>query len=488
MKAKNIFLAALTAFALVMSGCGKGDEGNNLNPGGGNGGGSTSSKNFTISVSDITASCVNVTVSPKNNVNSFYFDVIECSEYDSYSDPQVLMEEYIAELQQLVEEWADYGLTFEDMLSSVTDSYYYVCALTPETNYYAFAVGVAANGTITTNPEVKKFTTSKVKASSNTFSIALQNDYLIITPSIESEYYLYNIYSGALDSATASDATIINAVLENAEEYGLDYFLGGNGENEFDFSGEFTNGQTYTAVVFGYDGAATTAVTRLTFTYDGSGSAGGGGNDGGEDGEVYIGISNLSANKNITIIGAEAYYYGDYYGTSTENWTAYFFSSEEITNTTDIVVCEFFSKLGAKSPAGSYTIDYDTLGNAGNAMPGFMDAEGYTLGTWYMNGGTTSYAASESGSFSITASGSKYNVNVEFVDVEGYTVKASGNNIDIYVGDGNSEAYAVAMSTGRGMFRKGAIRVAAPAKKMQSASLKPVVKGEKAIVKKVSLR
>lgn len=500
MKAKQILFALLAAFALVMAGCSDSNNSGNDNPGGNNpggntgGGNTTTEQNFTIAVDQITASCANVTVTPKKS-GTYYFDVIEKSEYDSYADPKVLIEEYIDEFNQLIEEYADLGLTLADFLSDIADSYYYACDLTPDTKYYAFAVGISTTGEITTDVEVVPFATRTVQPSNNTFSIAVVNDIVTVTPKNDTEYYLFNIFEGNIDAATASDSQIIEAILANAEEYGLEYFIGGGGEHEFDYTGEFTNGTTYTIALFGYDGGATTAVTRYVFTYEGSTSGGGdtGGDTGGDEGDLLDGITSLTGDKTLTIKMVEAEYYGDFYGTGTENWMLYAYTTTSLNTSTEGITLEFFSNLGSRTPVGSYTISEDTLGAVGNQMPGYMDSEGYTYGTWFMNYDGTSYAAAVSGNTTIAASGSNYNINISFKDCEGNTVKATYSGpVSIYEGQ---LASASVQSSKRLGFGQGALqpksksaRLASKAKAQSALAVKPLLPKVEFLPKKVALR
>lgn len=122
------------------------------NPGGG---GNVSDNTFNIGVSQITASNANVSVSPSNN-DTYYFDVAEKSLVDSYADKKAFAKELIDDLTS----WcANNGYVLGDALSSGADSYLFDNALEPNTDYYAFAFGVTANGDITTDITLKTFKT-----------------------------------------------------------------------------------------------------------------------------------------------------------------------------------------------------------------------------------------------------------------------------------------------------------------------------------------
>ena len=131
--------------------------------GGGTTGGGTSTNTFAVTVSDITSSGATVAVAPSNS-DTYYFDVIEKSVLDQYTDKKDFATEMVAEIKDYYE---SYGYTLADALSSGSDSFSYEGYLEPNTNYYAFAVGVSSNGAVTTDVTVKAFTTSASSGGDN---------------------------------------------------------------------------------------------------------------------------------------------------------------------------------------------------------------------------------------------------------------------------------------------------------------------------------
>ena len=123
---------------------------------GGGGSDEPSNNGFAITVSDITSSGATVAVVPSNS-DTYYFDVIEKEILDYYTDKKEFAAEYIAELKAYLAE--EFGYTLDMILSSGSDAYAYEDSLEPNTDYYAFAVGVSSNGAITTDVAVKAFTT-----------------------------------------------------------------------------------------------------------------------------------------------------------------------------------------------------------------------------------------------------------------------------------------------------------------------------------------
>ena len=122
---------------------------------GGGGSDEPSNNSFAVTVSAITSSSATVAVVPSNS-DTYYFDVIEKEILDYYTDKKEFAAEYIAEVKDYYE---SYGYSLADALSSGSDAYAYEDSLEPNTDYYAFAVGVSSNGAITTDVAVKAFTT-----------------------------------------------------------------------------------------------------------------------------------------------------------------------------------------------------------------------------------------------------------------------------------------------------------------------------------------
>lgn len=141
---------------------------------------------FVISVTDISEMGATVTVEPSTN-DTYYFAVIERSTIDKYADRNGFAEM----LAPMVD---------ESVLSSGKDSYTYPYGdLSPDTEYYAYAFGVTADGEITSDLFVVPFKTLYVNLgqSDNTFDIAVSNitttgAIVSVTPS-NSDYYYFDV-------------------------------------------------------------------------------------------------------------------------------------------------------------------------------------------------------------------------------------------------------------------------------------------------------
>ena len=164
---------------------------------GGNNGGGSSQNAFSISVSGVTATGVTVNVTPSNN-DSYYFDVIEKSVFDSYNSPAAFAADYWAMVAEVYE---SYGYPISYALSQGSDGYTYEDSLDPNTEYYAFAFGVSTAGTITTGVTTKAFTT----LSSGSRSVA----------SLQKAEHIANVKKLALKRVVRAKSTKLAAVKSN---------------------------------------------------------------------------------------------------------------------------------------------------------------------------------------------------------------------------------------------------------------------------------
>ncbi len=494
MKKVRFFMSLLAAVALLATvGCepvptpdgGEGD-GTEQTPGEGNGGNvdidPTPAQNFAITVSEITGSCAKVEVTPATR-SPYYFDVIEREEYNSYSDPMLLLFEIIDEMEEVIELFETiYGETISilDFLSTDKATWFYTCDLDPQTDYYVFAAGVSSEGDVTTDVETKPFSTVAAKMSSNTFTISHEGEIITVTPSIADEYYLCSAYYTE-DLNGLSDSEIVAGIIEEAKEWGIEYYVGGYGNNEFDYTGSFENGDDLTVCVFGYDGIATTGLTKYQFVHE---SANGGGSN---DLGLTLGDSVLA--KDLTLTATDIYLgdYGDYYYTNTRNLYA-----ELLVNDTECVFFECFTPLNATGvPTGKMTVSsLETLGAENTVMPGCMDEEGYLLGSWWATlnseGYINDYAAAVSGELSIEKSGSNYNLVFTFKDAGNHTVKITYSGAIELI---DETGYGMtALSTGARIYKShSGKQMLRPAKRVQETKSKQPMLAKRKPSMKVAL-
>ena len=509
MKKVSFFMTLLAAIALLAVGCetpeplpGEGDgteqtpEGDNQNPDGDEGkeDGKEEGKedgkedgddpvqpqaNFAISVGEITGSCATVSVEPKDGSMAYYYDVIERAEYEKYSDPKQLIEEIVADIKSYIEIMKEYGetLTFNDFLSVGKSTWYYTCDLVPQTDYYVYAAGISASGEITTDVEVLPFSTIEAKMSSNTFTVSHEGEIITVTPSIENEYYLFNLYYTE-DLAGATDSEIIAAVLEEAAEWGMSYYVGGYGLNEFDYTGMLENGDDLTVCVFGYDGIVTTPLTKYRFVYETSG------------GSTDLGLveGDTSLTKSVTMAATECYAidFDDYYQTGTRNLYVEMYKGES-----EVVFFDMFVPMSQTTfPAGEFPIStISETGKENSVMPGCIDAEGYVYGTWWgtldAEGYFVDYAAAVSGALASEQSAAGHKVTLTFKDVAGNTVTATyDGEVQLF-----KESDLQSLSTGARLYRshsgKKILSKSIAATKQPRAKLMPI---NRTASRKVTLR
>ena len=171
----NLMLAMLTVVGVACTPS-EGTEGEN-NP---------TKASFVIDVTNISEMGATITVEPSNS-DTYYFAVIERSTIDKYADKNEFTQKLVPMLD-------------ESVLSSGKDSYTYPYGdLSPDTEYYAYAFGVTADGEITSDLFVVPFKTLYVNLgpSDNTFNIAVSNitatgATVSVTPS-NSDYYYFDV-------------------------------------------------------------------------------------------------------------------------------------------------------------------------------------------------------------------------------------------------------------------------------------------------------
>ena len=387
-------------------------------PLGGNNGGGSASSDFTINVSNITATNATVSVTPSND-NTYYFDIVEQSTVNSFSSLSAFATAYVEFLQ---EQAAEYGYNFADFLSSGNDSYTFSNTLIADTDYYAFAVGVNANGTITTDVTVKAFTTlssgsDSGATSQNTFAISVSgvtsnSATISVNPSNRDTYY-FDVYpkdvADQYGGMTALAADYVAYIKELYESYGYTFADAlSSGPDSFTFDGNLDPGTTYYAFAFGVnaDGTVTTDVTTKTFTTEASDSTGG-----------SLDLSNLTDGGYMN--------YGDYYEVGATNWYIELYTADY----SEMVVLEVQTSTSATSCVGTYP--FNTTFAAGSAISGFI-YEQYIYGSYWAKLSASTddlegYALINNGSLSISKSDTNYVIALDATTDDGSAITASYN-------------------------------------------------------------
>ena len=376
---------------------------------------------FTIQLSNITSTSVKMAVTPSNDTDTYFFDVVETRVLGHYSTPGAFVTDYISQLKAIYEE---YGLALGDALSQGPDSWEYQEGnLNPGTEYYAFAFGLTAEGVITSKVVMEPFKTlEEIPAgpSDNEFSVTVSNvtatgALVSVTPSNNDTYYFDVIEKEAYDSYSDKQAFAAKCVADVKalyESFGYSFSDAlSSGNDSYSFIGVLDPNTTYYALAFGVtnSGTITTDITTVEFTtLESSGNTGN------------------SGNKNLTCF--ELGYYenwGDYDGTNALNWYIDLYSS----TTKDYFVLELQGNLSDTAPvAGEYQL-LSTFA-AGTAVAGGVDADGYGYGTYWalFDDSYESLVESSfctSGSVKIGKSDNLYTIDIDAIGEYGESIKVS---------------------------------------------------------------
>ena len=409
---KTLTFSLFAALSLAMTGCNS-DDGAEIDNGGNEGGGSTTGDdgNFKFEVSDISGASAYVKVSPTDKSATYYFDVVEKASFDGYNDKAAFINAYIAELQEFISENSTLGITLEDLLSKGDDDNDFVAFFEPSTDYYVFAAGVASDGTVTTEVSTFPFSTTVSQKSNNQFTITENEGYISVVPSNKSDAYIWNIIESVNLEDYSDDEFMAEDIAYLKEAGELSFFVA-KGNDAYDYSDMLESGTVYTVYAYGYDGEASTALTKYEFTFTGNGS---GGDE--DDSTTLTGDVTMKTGDYAIAEG-----YGDLQKTGTNEWFLYIFNSE----TNEEFGAELFSDLSATAPTGRYTIDPELTYATGTAMPGMLGA-GYIDGTYYGSASDGQYldvwALAVSGMINITSMGeSNFNILANIKDSKGNTV------------------------------------------------------------------
>ena len=416
-KLLNLLLAMLAVVGVACTPNNEEGNGNENN-------GPNAPLSFTIQLSNITSSSVKMDVVPSNNTDTYFFDVVEKSVLSHYASLESFVADYISQLKDIYEQ---HGMTLGEILSQGPDSWEYeVGQLFSNTEYYAFAFGLTAEGVITSEVAMEPFTTLEeipAGSSDNEFSVTVSNvtdtgALVSVTPSNNDTYYfdviekeVYDMYTDKKEFAAEYIAEI--KALFEAYGYSLGEVLS-SGNDADSFEGYLEPNTAYYAFAVGVStsGVITTDVAAVPFTT----LAWGGGNSGGSTG----------GDKDLTCF--ELGYYenwGDYYGTNATNWYIDFYSM----TSNDYFVVELQGDLSETAPvAGEYKI-LSTCA-PGTAVAGGIDADGYGYGTfWALIHDSGEYLVDKvfctSGTVKVSKSGDLYNIDVDAVGENGESVKMS---------------------------------------------------------------
>ena len=429
-KLLNLMLVVLAVCGIA---CTPNNEGN-----GGENNGPKPALTFTIQLSNITSSSVYMAVTPSNNTDTYFFDVVPQYVMAHYDTPEAFATDYVSQLISLYEE---YDLVFADALSKGADAWQYEQGnLEINTEYYAIAFGVTPEGTITTKVTMESFKTlepTPAAPSDNVLTVDVSQitatGALISVETTNNDTYYFDVieksaideYGSPLDFALeyivrvkntyeAYGYTLADALSSGPDSYLYDY-LSPNCE--------------YCAIAFGVtaDCCINTSVVTVPF-------------------KTLEQVKSDKAFNNLSY----GYFtnYGDYYGSNAANWYIDLYPEEGM----DMLILEVQTPLDVTDFTGNYPLA--STFEAGTAVAGFLDSEGYICGSYWctLNSsyGIADYAFCNTGNVAISKSGEDYTIVVDAVDPDGYKITANyTGTIEEYTDDSAST-----LSTKKGMARR----------------------------------
>ena len=396
-------------FAVVGVACTPNNEGN-----GGENGDPKPALTFTIQLSNISSTSVKMEVTPSNNTDTYFFDVVEKSVLNHYSSPEVFVADYISQLKAIYEE---HGIALGDILSQGPDSWEYPEGqLNPNTEHYAFAFGVTAEGVITSEVAMESFKTlepTPAGPSDNVLSVSVTRvtatgAHVNVTPSNNDTYYFDVIEKSAIDEYGSPLDFALDYIVKlknTCEAYG--YTLAdalSSGSDDMSYDGLLSPNTEYYAFAFGAtaDCAITTSVVTVPFK-----------------------TSELEKSDKVFDNLSYGYFtnYGDYYGSNATNWYIDIYPEEGM----DVLILEVQTPLDATDFTGNYP--FASTFEANTAVAGFIDDEEYFCGSYWctldLNYNISNYAFCKTGNVAISKSGEEYTVVVDAVDADGYKITAN---------------------------------------------------------------
>lgn len=224
-------------------------------------------KPFSLKVYDIAAITATVEVEPADPKARYHTDVLSKGDFEQaqifgFDDylawrTETLMEQTGLSLKEVVE-----------LISSFGNDGFILTTLMPETDYYAFAVGIDESGKTTTEVVYEHFTTTARKASTNSFEVELSGitvdaASVVVTPT-NNDPYIVAIEPVNI-SGEMSDEELCDYIIQNNMAWGGLEQMTHTGETVVEHLGKAA--WEYEAIVFGYEaGVVTTAAVRTPFT------------------------------------------------------------------------------------------------------------------------------------------------------------------------------------------------------------------------------
>lgn len=226
---------------------------------------------FKLKVYDVTSVTATVEVEPVDATARYYTDII--SEANFLEASEHGFNDYMSYiLEKLETQTGKSRAEVVDMISSYGNDGFILTNLIPESNYYAFAVGIDEKGMTTTELVHQAFTTLSSEVSANSLTVSLGpvegNHAIINVESSNNDPYICTIEPVTVLEGL-SDEGIAEYIIQNNIAWGGLEQITYTGRQQIEYEGK--SGWDYEVIAFGYaNGAVTTEVTRMPFrTMDG---------------------------------------------------------------------------------------------------------------------------------------------------------------------------------------------------------------------------
>ncbi len=224
---------------------------------------------FTLKVYDIAAVTATVEVEPLDPNASYYTDVL--NESDFLQATEKGFDDYLAWfIDKLMEQTGEDRAGVLKRITSYGNDGFILTSLTPESVYYAVAVGIDTEGHTTTEVVSKRFSTTPYEVSENRFEV----NFTTITPEIatlqvnttNNDPYVLAIEPRSV-TAEMDDKTLSEFIIQENLAWGGLEQMTYTGTCEYEHLGKA--GWEYEVILFGYrNGSTTTAVKRVPFTME----------------------------------------------------------------------------------------------------------------------------------------------------------------------------------------------------------------------------
>lgn len=316
---------------------------------------------FTIKVENIRGSVADITITRKDEVDMWYWEIAPASDK--------VNEEYINDtFQSLYQLVCDiYGdIPYSEFLAQFmlytketkVEAYPYA-GLTPNSDYVAFAAGIDSEGNVVTEIETVNFSTVSPVPSDMTFEFRVDGTDLYVTPSSNDEPFAWTYFSQSeVDGFGGTPVEYMKALIEYNVGEGNGSALTSFGPIVEENAQYLEAGTNYIAAV-GWDGDFTTEVYIHEFESEGADKS----------------YNTMLGNVDITLTDVvQAYDFEDYYETGRNLYL-------ELSNDAgESILLDFIAPADAASYAGTYEIS-DTPAEY-VAVSGTLE-DGYLNGSWF---------------------------------------------------------------------------------------------------------